>query len=38
MDQESLETKEDIGALLATYANMLYRVAFSRTQNKSDAA
>lgn len=37
MDQESLETKEDIGALLATYANMLYRVAFSRTQNKSDA-
>ena len=37
MDQESLETKEDIGALLATCANMLYRVAFSRTQNKSDA-
>ena len=37
MDQESLETKEDVGALLATYTNMLYRVAFSRTQNKSDA-
>lgn len=37
MDQGSLSVNEEIASLLSSYANMLYRVAFSRTQNKSDA-
>ena len=35
--QRSLYTNDDIERVLQQYANLVYRIAFSQTQNKNDA-
>jgi len=35
--QKSLHTDNDIERVLQQYANLVYRIAFSQTQNKNDA-
>lgn len=37
MEQESLRTDDCLENVIKTYSNMVYRLAFSQTRNKSDA-
>jgi len=37
MEQQSLHTNDCLENVVKTYSNMVYRLAFSQTRNKSDA-